>query len=494
MKRIAPAIVVAAVVLIAVSLVLKHQDPASAYTDDREAWEAYMEGERLAQSFRYAEADSLLHKALALDPGFSMARATLGELFIRRGMSPESRVQYALADSLSDLVSDDLGRLILQVRLSNAGISKYSAGRDSLLALAREKAPEEPIVLITEAGIASMNGDMARAEEIWNHLLEINPNYAAAYNFLGYLYLGTGRYDEAETAMRRYAFVAPDLANPHDSLGEVLMTLGRYEEAEVEFRTALAKQPDFFYSHINLGRIYLNRGEVDRALSLLDRIHTEIAETALGRNLRADMINRLFAHRIYGAVATYATAFLAKNPTGPAVDHVRVRQELANGRVDAARATIDSLATVYQDKPWYGKNELDTRQVDISVLRLQALAAEQVGAHDEAARLLQESLALQQDHPPHYQVFDRIHLAYNLVPLRAFDEARVQIGEVLKINPRVSEGVLVAATIEAAAGQINEARRLLDTVERILERADPDFPVLLDTRRLRERLPDPDRI
>ncbi len=494
MKRIAPAILVTAVVLIAVGLVLKHQDPATAYTDDREAWDIYEEGERLAQSFRYTEADSLLRQAVALDPGFSMAHATLAELCYRRGLGPLGRQHYAIADSLSDMVADDLGRLILRVRLSNSRVSKYFSGRDSLLALAQVKAPEEPIVLITEANIASMGGDMARTEEIWNHLLEINPNYAAAYNFLGYLYLNTGRYDEAETAMRRYAFVAPDLANPHDSLGEVLMTMGRYEEAEVEFRTALAKQDDFFYSHINIARIYLDRGEVDRALSLLDRIQVEIAETSLGRSLQVDVINRLFVHRLYDDMDVYATAYLADNPEGPAADGVRVRQLIGRGDPAATVAFIDSVMADYKGESWYGENEHDKQEVDIVQLRYRALAAEQAGAHDEAARLLQELLVLQQEYPPHYQLFDRVHLAYNLVPLRAFDEARVQIGETLKINPRLSEAVLVAATIEAAAGQYNEARRLLDTVERILERADPDFPVLLDTQRMRGQLPDPGRI
>jgi len=64
----------------------------------------------------------------------------------------------------------------------------------------------------------------------------------------------------------------------------------------------------------------------------------------------------------------------------------------------------------------------------------------------------------------------------------------------LRVNPRISEGVLVAASIEAAAGQVTEARRLLDSVDRVLERADRDYPVLIEAQRLREQLPDPDRI
>jgi tetratricopeptide (TPR) repeat protein len=166
---------------------------------------------------------------------------------------------------------------------------------------------------------------------------------------------------------------------------------------------------------------------------------------------------------------------------------------LAGGRPEHAMAISDSLQAAIAEK-FEGMEGPTKDHYQARFARFQALAAEQTGAHDEAARLFRRVLDLTADYPPHFRLFDQIHLAYNLIPLRAYDEARVLVGEALSVNPRVSEGILVAANIEAAAGQTTEALRLLDTLDRILNRADPDFPVRLDARALREQLPDPDRI
>jgi tetratricopeptide (TPR) repeat protein len=294
--------------------------------------------------------------------------------------------------------------------------------------------------------------------------------------------------------MRRYAFVAPDQANPHDSLGEVLMTVGRYEEAEVEFRTALAKDPLFFYSQKNIGWIYLLRGQVDRSLELIDQVRGELAGSMFSESLAVETVVRLFEHGLSTELDLQARRFLAEYPESKERSSVRIRWLLGTGQTAAAMAVLDSVITDYQQSKWWGENVKSTARVQTSETRLRALAAENLGIHDEAAELFREVLSRLQDAPPHYKIFDRIHLAYNLIPLRAYDEARVQVAEALRVNPRIAEGVLVAASIEAAAGEVTEARRLLDSVERILERADPDYPTLLEARRLREQLPDPDRI
>ena len=498
MKRIAPLILVAVAALIAVLLVDRHRESTVPYTDNQDAWNAYTEGETLLQSFRYTEADSMLRRALEIDPGLAMAHVALAELNYRIGTPTTAKRHYALADSLALLVDDPQGRLLLLVRLSNARVSRFSSQRDSLLAVAKESYPDHLIVLLTEAMGAAAAGDLVRAEELYEHILAINPNYAGAYNFLGYLYLEQGKYDDAETAMRRYAFVAPDLANPHDSLGDVLMTVGRYEEALEQFRTALDKQPDFYHSQINIGWVYLARGEVDRALALLDQVHDTLAGTVNARSLEAGLIWRLFEHQLDDDLLTYADRFLANYDD----DHdaksrraqIAVIRLLGLGQPVAAVTLVDSLLLEIEAEKWYNVDVTATVEVQAMAQFFRGLAAEQVGAHDEAARLFQDTLRLLQNSPPRRQLINRIHLAYNLIPLRAFDEARIQVREVLSVNPRLLEGILVAASIEAAAGRNTEALRLLDTLDRALEKADPDFPVRLEARQLREQLPDPGQI
>lgn len=489
MKRTIPIVLIGAAALVAIGMFLSQRDPSTRFTADREAWDAYVAGDAALQSFRWSEAEELLQRAIALDPELVMAQTALAELYGRMGMSEAAQSQYAVADSLVALDDDPFARLLVQVRLSNSKLSEQSEAQDSLLAAAHEIAGDHILVLVTEANRATYREDMAEAERIWNRVLELNPNYAAAYNFLGYLYLAQGRYDEAEAAMRRYAFVAPDLANPHDSLGEVLMNIGRYEEAEVEFRTALAKQPDFFHSLMNIGRIYMLRGQVDKANELLDRVAEEVVGTNWAHEVEVRRLRALYEHRVFDDLDQYALRYAAKYPERPIAAHVRLWRLIALGDENQALALLDSLNADYQQQDWFQSDPERRQQVNDEQLRYRGLLTESLGEHAAAAQAFRQVVASRDELPPHMTIFDRVHLAYNLGTIGETEAARHQIRTVLAVNPRLPEAVLVAALIEASAGEVGEAHRYLDTLERMLERSDPDFPTLLDARSLREQLP-----
>ena len=494
MKRTGFIVLVAALALVLAGLYLAARDPATSFTESRAAWEAYEEGEWLMQSYRHAEAREKLTEAVSRDPGFALARVALAELDRRMGLGKQADARYTIADSLTALTADPEARLILQVRLSNAQVSRYHEQRDSLLAVAKEVAGDDIIVLVSEATRAAAAGELEHAEQVWKHVLEINPNYAAAYNFLGYLYLSQGRYEEAETAMRRYAFVAPDLANPHDSLGDVLMTTGRLEEALAEFRTALDKQDDFFHSLVNSAEIYVLRGQVDRANELLDQVIEEVAGTTWEHDVAVGRLRLLFEHRITDDLAAYAARYVGRHPDSHFAPHVRSWRHIALGEPEAAAALIDSLAASYRQADWYAVRPERRRHFEANTAHQRGLLAELVGDHQAAVQRFARALELMSDSPVHVTMPSRVHLAWSLVPLGEIERAREQIGAVLAVNPRQPEAVLVAAFIEAAAGETAEAHRVLDTLEQMLAQADPDFPPLVEARRLRDQLPAPGRI
>ncbi len=494
MKRVIVPALVVALLLTGAGIFLRHHDPSAAYTANRDAWLAYQEGDRLLQAFRHADAESLLLRAVGLDPDFAPAHVALSELFDRRGHVDRARKHLALADSLAAALGDRRGRVLLQLRLAGQRDSRYHAHHDSLLELGRELAPRDIDVLISEAHRASLGEDLARAEEIWRSILEINPNYANAYNYLGYLYLGQGRYTEAETAMRRYAYIAPELANPHDSLGEVLLTIGRYEEAETEFLTALRKQQDFYYSMINLSYLYLARGQVQRALELSEVLLQTFAGTALEHQYVRTLINWLFIHGLHELLPAYAERFLTAESDPRKRAFVELQLQLSRGNAAAAAALVDSLHADYRAAPWHPHEPPIAAQVELGLLRYRAVVVQKLGLHQAAIDLLQEAMERGKHLPPHGRLLDQIYLAYNLAALGRLDEARVQIRQVLSINPRQAEALLIAAGIEAASEREEEALRLLDALQQALREADDDFPPLRDARRLREQIDHPDHI
>jgi tetratricopeptide (TPR) repeat protein len=495
MKRIVIFALALAALLIAGGLLLRHHDPSTPFDTNREAWQAYQEGHRLRHSYRFNEAEEALQRAIALDPDLAPAHAALADIYMLFLGHPEhSKVHLALADSLAEKIGDKKQRILLQLGLSRLSESRFHAQRDSLLDLARVLAPREIDVLFSKALQAEQEMDYDRAEDIWQEILTINPNYAEAYNRLGYLHLHQGRHAEAEASMRRYAFVAPDLANPHDSLGEVLLTVGRYEEAEREFLRALDKQEDFYFSQLNLARLYLARGQIQKTVDLIEVLLALFSGTALEQSFEHSVAYLFFNHRLSDLFATYATRFLS-HVTDPGVKAVtEIDLLLCRPDAMAALARLDSLQADHDFASRLSKESMSSQRYRTQLLRQRAQAAEQLGLHEAATELLKQILEHLQPVPPHITIPVRVHLAYNLIPLGRFDEARVQIRQVLEINPRLAEGLLVAAGIETAAGRHDDALRLLDTLEQTLRLSDEDFPALLDARRLREELDELDHI
>ncbi len=251
--------VIAAVVAGTTALVVLGQDRPELTTTSRQAYTLYLQGEERLNAFQFAAAESLLQEAVRLDGGFAMAHAALGEAFSSNGNSQAARRQIVLADSLARLLPREDERLLVQLRLpGNAG--KAHAVRDSLLSLAQKRLPEHPLVLKAKALRFRDLGDAEGEEAAWRAVLRADPNYARAYNWLGYLAAGQGRYLEALSYLRRYAFLAPDIANPHDSLGEIYTYMGELDAAEQEYRQALQLQPEFYPSLLGLARVYLAQG------------------------------------------------------------------------------------------------------------------------------------------------------------------------------------------------------------------------------------------
>ena len=92
-----------------------------------------------------------------------------------------------------------------------------------------------------------------------------DPNYATAYNQLGYLYSRTGDYPKALEALGKYVQLLPNEPNPHDSYAEVLRLSGRFDEALEHYRMALKIDPTFYISQKELGETYSLMGQEERA-------------------------------------------------------------------------------------------------------------------------------------------------------------------------------------------------------------------------------------
>mgnify|MGYP002349725786 CR=1 FL=1 len=326
------------------------------------------------------EAEKECLEAVRLDPGFAMARAALAEQDAALGLGAESRREAAAADSLARLLRDETQRLVVQLRVSQFA-EPFLARRDSLLALAEQRAPDELLVAIARARTAEAREESAAEEAAWRRVLALDPNYANAYNQIGYIAAREGRYDEALNYLRKYVFLAPQLANPHDSLGEILFHAGRYEEAEQELWQALQIQPDFFPSLLTLGAIDMERGQVHKGVGLLEKVRAQIAGSDWEPQVDATIIQTYYDHDLRPQLVTAIERRLERYPDEYRRDRYRALLAILTGRWQEAPglhaaflATAREQAAV-RDSP----RQQERLRVDAEIIR--AMIARERGDH-----------------------------------------------------------------------------------------------------------------
>lgn len=116
-------------------------------------------------------------------------------------------------------------------------------------------------------------GDRDQAEKYFRKCLELTPDYAAAMNYMGYMWAEKGiRLEEAHELIRKAVNLDPKNAAFLDSLGWVLFKMDKPEEALTYMQQAIeqSKEADpTLYDH--LGDIYETLKQPDRAKDAWER-------------------------------------------------------------------------------------------------------------------------------------------------------------------------------------------------------------------------------
>jgi tetratricopeptide (TPR) repeat protein len=103
-------------------------------------------------------------------------------------------------------------------------------------------------------------GEKQRAIGLYEEILELNPDYAAAYINLGTVYFHLRQYGRAEELYRRATEVDPAYVLAFFDLGNVLDELERLEESIAAYRRAVALAPRYADAHYNLALAYERKG------------------------------------------------------------------------------------------------------------------------------------------------------------------------------------------------------------------------------------------
>jgi tetratricopeptide (TPR) repeat protein len=182
--------------------------------------------------------------------GIESGRKVLREAQIAENDSPETRVQLILAEA--QLLRD----------------AKAFKEAYALLDDAVAKNADRADLLYDRAMVAERLNKLDVLEADLKKVIELKPDYAHAYNALGYTFAERGvRLKEASELIQKALALAPDDAFIQDSLGWVQFKQGRTEEAIATLRKAYTVRRDPEIA-AHLGEVLWAAGKKDEAMQL----------------------------------------------------------------------------------------------------------------------------------------------------------------------------------------------------------------------------------
>jgi tetratricopeptide (TPR) repeat protein len=425
-------------------------------TTSEQALKLYHEGVENDLKMYEREAMSSYAEALRYDPHFVMATLKLADKMRPRDPERAKSLLASAARHRDDLTARE--QLVLSLYEERWG-PRDMKRIESLIDEYVRRFPKDPEGYRMRADLLASTGRQQEALKEYERLIAVNPNYAIAYNTLGYYWASKGDSAKAEDYLKRYRFLAPNDANPYDSLGELWAHTGRYDEAEEVLKKALAIKSDFFASYGHLGTVEAGRGNYAKAAEWFRKAADETDQAENRYNFRfyaAAMLAN--AGRVDDAMhemdaQAAETALLPDSPdTRRLKGQVDFRRAAFLGRIGRTAEAENVLAgidlKVFRDEKDPSKNDY----IDKDVTLIKGIIEAGAGRDAGAVTLLRDSLDRKDqglggtDYFPQ-QYFARMALARSLGRLGRTDEAADAIAPILKKNPRFAPAVGLLAGI-----------------------------------------------
>lgn len=240
--------------------------------------------EALVRSDRHEEALQLLSR---IEPNTVAERrgwARQAEILFEMGRDREAEEvlsRLAVEGTLDDLT------LVAEVYQSRERYEKSIP----VLERALELDPDSTSLLFWLAAANERSGKKGQAEDLLQQLLAIDPYFAPALNYLGYMWAEAGEnLERALLLVQQAVEIEPDNGAFIDSLGWAHFRLGQYEEARgfLERAASLVGDDPVVYEH--LGDLYVALGRLEQAREVYERALDLEADNAM---VVRDKLNRL---------------------------------------------------------------------------------------------------------------------------------------------------------------------------------------------------------
>lgn len=236
----------------------------------------YNLGAAFAEARDYENAIKAYEKALELKPNYIKARYNLAILYYEKLSMYEEA-----AEELKELlrIYPDYGKAAELLETINLDYSAFclNSGLDYLEEGRFREAEEEfnkvlsvkPDFVVAKYNLALLylkKGETEKAKLKLREVIQQDPGYAFAYRMLGSIYFNEGNYREAEGWYREMARLRPDDTQAYNDLAQTHTKLEEYDKAIGEFHKALSIKPDNLTALYGLASTYRDKGDYQNAI------------------------------------------------------------------------------------------------------------------------------------------------------------------------------------------------------------------------------------
>jgi protein O-mannosyl-transferase len=215
----------------------------------------------------YRDALIMWRDVVAKRPGNLIGHINLGSVLLQRGDVKGAKEQFN--EALRIEPDNPVAQFHIGFVAGKEGDAREAARRfelalraDPAYRPAREKLPE----LLFDLGNRSMqSGDLPQARRLFERLLELAPDSAAAHNSLGGVLKDMHEPVPAEQHLRRAIELSPKMAEAYWNLGALYISSGRVDEGILRIEEGLRIKPHPQW-HLYVGSVLAEQGQRDRAI------------------------------------------------------------------------------------------------------------------------------------------------------------------------------------------------------------------------------------
>ena len=203
-------------------------------------------GRALLDNLHFTEAGPHFARAVELDPDFA-----IGHLYVAFTSTTTASFLAAVEQAEANAAGASEGEQAM-IAATAAAVRNDQPGQLKALGRLLNLYPKDERSHNQLANFYNGQQDYDNAILHFGHAVAINPEFAVAYNSLGYAHRANENLDAAKDAFAMYVELIPDEANPYDSYAELLMEMGQYDEAIANYEKALAIDSHFVGSNAGI--------------------------------------------------------------------------------------------------------------------------------------------------------------------------------------------------------------------------------------------------